>query len=322
MQQITAVLFSGGLDSAVLLALRGAGRTGPADLRHGRAGVGSGRSARSSARFSSALAARPANVQPLASLRFDMTRRLSAVALGRPRRGASVRHAGRGRLPRRPQHHAAVQGGRLHGRAPSIERVCIGPLAGNPFPDATPSSSTTFAQRAVDRPRAPDRDRGAVRRTAQGGRDPPGSELGVPLELTLSCMQPRRGPALRTLQQVPRARDAFIEGGRRGSDDVCGERRSVGGSQEARRRIEPSPVRIFRSLPPSPSRPRTARRLVSSRSCAPGAGVFVRFRLRCDLELVADAAVAGACVELGAKVRRQIQRHAAVAGRKCPSRPS
>ena len=70
--------------------------------------------------------------------------------------------------------------------------VCIGPLAGNPFPDATPAF---FAAHCAVRCRlglaTPDRDRGAVRDAAQGGRDHGSAwQLGVPLELTLSCMQP------------------------------------------------------------------------------------------------------------------------------------
>ena len=43
-----------------------------------------------------------------------------------------------------------------------LTRVYIGPLAGNPFPDATPEFFATMARRAVARPGDRHRDRGAV----------------------------------------------------------------------------------------------------------------------------------------------------------------
>ena len=45
-----------------------------------------------------------------------------------------------------------------------------------------------------------------------------GPALGVPFELTLSCMQPDGRAALRPLQQVPRAAGRVPGGGDRGSD--------------------------------------------------------------------------------------------------------
>ena len=70
--------------------------------------------------------------------------------------------------------------------------MLIGPLAGNPFPDATPSSSQRWRRRSslglarpieIEAPFAALHKADVIRR---------GSELGVPLELTLSCMQPTR----------------------------------------------------------------------------------------------------------------------------------
>ncbi len=71
-----------------------------------------------------------------------------------------------------------------------LNRIAIGPLAGNPFPDATPEFFSTLAravslgldwQIAID---APFRtmDKSEVVRL--------GTTLGVPFELTLSCMSP------------------------------------------------------------------------------------------------------------------------------------
>ncbi|OFW13030.1 MAG: hypothetical protein A3F70_05875 [Acidobacteria bacterium RIFCSPLOWO2_12_FULL_67_14] len=72
-----------------------------------------------------------------------------------------------------------------------IERIALGPLAGNPFPDATAIFFDSMARAlslglahpiAVDAPFA-GLEKGDVVRL--------GIELGVPLALTLSCMNPR-----------------------------------------------------------------------------------------------------------------------------------
>jgi 7-cyano-7-deazaguanine synthase len=71
-----------------------------------------------------------------------------------------------------------------------LDRIVIGPLAGNPFPDATPQFFDTMASAlslglahrlVIDAPFAR-LEKSAVIRL--------GAELGVPLELTLSCMNP------------------------------------------------------------------------------------------------------------------------------------
>ena len=71
-----------------------------------------------------------------------------------------------------------------------IGRIAIGPLAGNPFPDATPEFFAAMAHAlslglahgiAVEAPFA------AWEKSAVIAR---GVELGVPLERTLSCMSP------------------------------------------------------------------------------------------------------------------------------------
>ena len=110
-----AVLFSGGLDSAVLLA-DAPRRDGPARRQPIYVSVGLAWEADERAGIERLLATRPfRGRRPVVSLRFDMRDVYPADALGDPRRAARLRHAGRGRLPRRPQHRAAVEGGGVHG---------------------------------------------------------------------------------------------------------------------------------------------------------------------------------------------------------------
>ena len=72
-----------------------------------------------------------------------------------------------------------------------IGRIALGSLAGNPFPDATPQFFDAMARAlsqglahtiVVDAPFASRHKRDVIRL---------GVELGVPLELTLSCMNPQ-----------------------------------------------------------------------------------------------------------------------------------
>ena len=92
-----------------------------------------------------------------------------------------------------------------------IGRMALGPLAGNPFPDATPQFFTSMAQ-AMSlglaheiRIHAPfsDKDKSDVIRL--------GIDLGVPLELTLSCMNPRGGLHCGMCSKCRERRDAFNE---------------------------------------------------------------------------------------------------------------
>jgi 7-cyano-7-deazaguanine synthase len=72
-----------------------------------------------------------------------------------------------------------------------IGRIALGPLAGNPFPDATPQFFDSMARAMslglaheirIDAPFAGKEKSDVIKM---------GIELGVPLELTLSCMNPR-----------------------------------------------------------------------------------------------------------------------------------
>ncbi len=98
-----------------------------------------------------------------------------------------------------------------------IGRIAIGPLAGNPFPDATPEFFAAMARAlslglahgiAIEAPFA------SWEKTAVIAR---GVELGVPLERTLSCMSPiaSDGAWLHCGQcsKCRERRDAFAEAG-------------------------------------------------------------------------------------------------------------
>ena len=92
-----------------------------------------------------------------------------------------------------------------------IGRIALGPLAGNPFPDATPQFFTSMAQAMslglahdirISTPFA-EKEKSDVIRL--------GVELGVPLELTLSCMNPRGGLHCGMCSKCRERRDAFNE---------------------------------------------------------------------------------------------------------------
>jgi 7-cyano-7-deazaguanine synthase len=98
-----------------------------------------------------------------------------------------------------------------HARTPA--RLLLGTLAGNPFPDATPAffDATSRALSlglgtpiAIAAPFATLHKSDVIRR---------GLELGVPLELTLSCMQPKDGLHCGQCSKCRERRDAFREAG-------------------------------------------------------------------------------------------------------------
>ena len=74
-----------------------------------------------------------------------------------------------------------------------LTRVYVGPLAGNPFPDATPAFFDAMA-RAMSLGLAATFDVAApFAAMSKADVIATGRRLGVPLELTLSCMQPSAG---------------------------------------------------------------------------------------------------------------------------------
>jgi 7-cyano-7-deazaguanine synthase len=91
--------------------------------------------------------------------------------------------------------------------------LLLGSLAGNPFPDATPDffaatsralSLGLDAQIAIAAPFAALHKADVIKK---------GIELGVPLELTLSCMQPKDGLHCGKCSKCRERRDAFREAG-------------------------------------------------------------------------------------------------------------
>lgn len=94
-----------------------------------------------------------------------------------------------------------------------IERIVLGLLAGNPFPDATPAFFDAMARALslglahplrIDAPFAGLHKSDVIRL---------GVELGVPLQLTLSCMNPRDGQHCGRCSKCRERRDAFREAG-------------------------------------------------------------------------------------------------------------
>ena len=94
-----------------------------------------------------------------------------------------------------------------------LSRIAIGPLAGNPFPDATPEFFATMSRAlslglaheiTVAAPFV-DMHKSDVIRL--------GATLGVPFELTLSCMNPQRGLHCGQCSKCRERRDAFHEAG-------------------------------------------------------------------------------------------------------------
>ena len=94
-----------------------------------------------------------------------------------------------------------------------IARIALGPLAGNPFPDATPEFFTAMA-RALSLGLAHALEIAAPLVTMHKADVVKlGAELGVPLELTLSCMNPSDGRHCGMCSKFRERRDAFREAG-------------------------------------------------------------------------------------------------------------
>jgi 7-cyano-7-deazaguanine synthase len=185
---LTGVLFSGGLDSAVLLASEL--RTGGVQPIHVRAGL-------AWEPAESATITRLLSVPPFA----DRARPVATLTVNMRDVYPETHWAITGHPPAydTPDEDVYLEGrnivliskaavlcARLH-----IERLALGPLAGNPFPDATPAFFDTMARAmsiGLDR-----RFTLAAPFTAFHKADVVslGLALGVPLELTLSCMNPR-----------------------------------------------------------------------------------------------------------------------------------
>jgi 7-cyano-7-deazaguanine synthase len=212
----TAVLLSGGLDSAVLLAEEAArGDVQPIYVSVGLAWEGAERQTIARLLQSGVLGS---SVQPLAALAVDMTDIYPSghwAVEGRP-----------------PGYHTPDKDVYLPGRnivllskagvycaTAHIGRLILGTLDHNPFPDATPVFRSAMASALsaglehalqIDAPYANVRKADVIRR---------GVALGLPLELTLSCMNPvpQGPPALPRhcglCSKCRERHDAFLEVG-------------------------------------------------------------------------------------------------------------
>jgi 7-cyano-7-deazaguanine synthase len=94
-----------------------------------------------------------------------------------------------------------------------IGRLVLGTLAGNPFPDATPEFRAAMAlavsiglahRLRIEAPYAEISKADVIRR---------GAALGVPFELTLSCMSPRADRHCGTCSKCRERHDGFVEAG-------------------------------------------------------------------------------------------------------------
>src|SRR2546427_962749 len=206
---VTAVLLSGGLDSAVLAAEEAA----RAEIQPIYVSVGLAWEDAERAMLSQLLAADPfhARVRPLVALTVDMRDVYAAThwaVQGRP-----------------PAYHTPDEDVYLPGRnvillgkagvfcaAAHIGRIAIGTLAHNPFPDATPEFRATMARAlslGLDRPIEIDAPFANLTKAEVVRR---GLSLGVDFTVTLSCMN----PAPRHCGVCSKCRerhDAFLEAG-------------------------------------------------------------------------------------------------------------
>jgi 7-cyano-7-deazaguanine synthase len=206
----TCVLFSGGLDSAVLLALEQRDR-GPAQPVHVRSGF----AWEDEERYAiDRLLEHPAfaGVSPVRSLAVDL------------RDVYPPEHWAIAGTP--PAYDTPDEDVYLEGRNITliskaavlcarmrIHRLALGPLANNPFPDASQSFFDTMA-RAMSL--GTGRELAIATPLTSLHKDDViklGAELGVPMELSMSCMNPRNHVHCGACSKCRERRDAFAAAG-------------------------------------------------------------------------------------------------------------
>src|SRR6267142_1135817 len=218
---VTAVLLSGGLDSAVLAAEEAA----RAEIQPIYVSVGLAWEDAERAMLSRLLAADRfrARVRPLVALTVDMRDVYAAThwaVQGTP-----------------PAYHTPDEDVYLPGRnvillgkagvfcaAARIDRLVLGTLGHNPFPDATPVFRSAMAEAlslglahplTIDATYAGAGKADVIRR---------GAALGVPLRLTLSCMNPKDLTHCGTCSKCRERHDAFVEAGLADPTEYADER--------------------------------------------------------------------------------------------------
>jgi len=101
----------------------------------------------------------------------------------------------------------------IHCARHGLDRIALGSLAGNPFPDATPAFFAAMADAlsqglayrlAIEAPLSHLHKEGAISL---------GHELGVPFELTISCMNPSEGRHCGRCSKCRERRDGFRAAG-------------------------------------------------------------------------------------------------------------
>ncbi len=205
-----AVLFSGGLDSAVMLAKAAAdARVQPIYISVGLAWE---REEQRMARRLFTSNAYGSAVLPLVSLHFDMRDVYS-----------ETHWAVRGVAPAfdTPDEDVYLEGRNVvllskaavfMARA-KIARVMLGPLAGNPFPDATPAFFEEMGRALSTGLGAPIRIEAPLATMHKSDVIRDGVSAGIPLELTLSCMQPIDGKHCGRCSKCRERRDGFRDAG-------------------------------------------------------------------------------------------------------------
>ncbi len=205
-----AVLFSAGLDSAVLLAnaaRRQVQAVQPIYVSAGLAWEGEELAAAKRLLDSGAYDSR---VRPLVSLSVDMRDvyppshwavRGEAPAFDTPDEDVYIEGRNIVLLSK-----AAVYMARA-----GISRVLIGPLAGNPFPDATAAFFDAMARALTLGLAAPIAIEAPFATLHKADVVVLGRSLGVPLALTLSCMQPQNGVHCGRCSKCRERRDGFRE---------------------------------------------------------------------------------------------------------------
>ena len=207
----SAVLFSGGLDSAVLVALERRSHD-PVWPIHVRAGLAwEDAEARAIARLT-AVPPLAGRVRPVTTLQLDMRDVYPPThwaVVGTPPAydtpDEDVYLEGRNLVL---SSKAAVLCARLH-----VDRLALGPLAGNPFPDATPEFIAALS-RALSLGLG--RELQVVTPLVTMHKEDViklGLELGVPLELTLSCMNPVGDRHCGQCSKCRERHDAFLAAG-------------------------------------------------------------------------------------------------------------